>query len=430
MSTPSPTPSPTPTPTPNLTLVTDLIFDARAEFDQAALLVALTSAYGSEEALGTKQMVDADMLDPRQEMQISPSMPFRRRGERRLMLLDEGIPAPPGLETQGDGPIKVDLRAAREALTKLCTEMPVRLGRIFILGAWGDAVLIARSGIDLRAIALLPWVLDPQVDIDGKRRAGRLSQQEFETKVGAYEKRLDELDEASILARISGATFTRTRIKTGDDAGPGAELLIVDNLEEDGSWDPGKSMVTAGQLAAIDRFSMIPGAPSRPSPPAAGALASPVATAKPSPAPAPKAAEPPPAPKGAALRTTEIDSHLVLVFPEGRFDLDVAAALGKRDWDAVVRGGEVTGAQRDRMQQRGADWVAPLEFLSEVFVEGKPLSKGAFESTASALVDGFRSLDVHFPRFGPVTLLDVPGTGRFVTSMPAHHAEVVKLVRA
>ena len=61
--------------------------------------------------------------------------------------------------------------------------------------------------------------------------------------------------EASILARISGATFTRNTV-------PGGELLIVDNLETDGSWDPGKSMITSGQLAAVDRFSMLPGAPS------------------------------------------------------------------------------------------------------------------------------------------------------------------------
>ena len=120
----------------------------------------------------------------------------------------------------------------------------------------------------------------------------------------------------------------------------------------------------------------------------------------------------------------------MLVFPEGRFDLDVAAALGKKDWDAVVRGGEVSGAQRDRMHQRGADWIAPLEVLSEVVVEGKPLTKVAFEQAASAVGDGVRALEVHFPRFGPVTLLDVPGSGRFVTSMPGHHAEVARLVRA
>lgn len=397
---------------PQLTLVTDLIFDAKADLDQAVLLAALTDAFGSEEALATKQMVDADMLDPRQEMQISPSMPFRRRGERRLLILDEGVPPPPGLEAQAEGPLKIDLRGHRDALIKLCAAMPVRLGRVFVLGAFGDAVLIARSGIDLRAISLLPWVLDPQVDVDGKRRAGRLSQQEFETKVMAYEKRLEELDEASILARISGATFTRN-----------GDLLVVDNLEADGSWDPKTSLTTETQLAAVDRFSLLPGAPAQPAAPAPAPRPAP-------PAPTPAAAPAPAPAKGPPLRTAEVASQVVLVFPEGRFDLDVAAALGKRDWDSIVRGGEVTGAQRDRMHQHGADWVAPLEFLSEVFVDGKPLTKAAFEAGAAGVSDGVRALEVHFPRFGPVTLLDVAGTGRFVTSLRSHHDQVAQLVRA
>jgi len=95
-----------------------------------------------------------------------------------------------------------------------------------------------------------------------------------------------------------------------------------------------------------------------------------------------------------------------------------------------VRGGEVTGAQRDSMHQHGAGWVAPLEFLSEVFIDGKPLTKSGFEQGATALSDGVRALDVHFPRFGPVTLLDVPGAGRFVTSLSANHDQVAQLVRA
>ena len=105
------------------------------------------------------------------------------------------------------------------------------------------------------------------------------------------------------------------------------------------------------------------------------------------------------------------------MFPAERFDLDVAAALGKRDWDQVVRRSDnLTGAMRDQIQREGAGWIAPLEFLSEVFVDGKPLSKAEFEKTATA-ADGVRSLDVHFPRFGPVMLLEIAGKGRFVTSL-------------
>ena len=118
-----------------------------------------------------------------------------------------------------------------------------------------------------------------------------------------------------------------------------------------------------------------------------------------------------------------------LVFPAERFDLDVAAALGKRDWDQVVRGSDkLTGAMRDKIQRDGASWIAPLEFLSEVFVEGKPLTKAQFEKEARQL-DGARALDVHFPRFGECVLLDIPGKGRFVTSLTERAERAAALVR-
>jgi hypothetical protein len=72
---------------------------------------------------------------------------------------------------------------------------------------------------------------------------------------------------------------------------------------------------------------------------------------------------------------------------------------------------------RDKLHRDGASWIAPLEFLSEVFVDGKPLTKAAFERDARTN-NGVRSLDVHFPRFGPVVLLEISGKGRFVTTFP------------
>ena len=132
---------------------------------------------------------------------------------------------------------------------------------------------------------------------------------------------------------------------------------------------------------------------------------------------------------GPPLAVAELGGAVLLVFPAERFDLDVAAALGKRDWDAVLRRGDVTsGAIRDRIQRDGAGWVAPLEFLSEVFLDGKPLAKPAFEAGARAIATGGRALDVHFPRFGPVVLLEVPGKGRFVTSLREHADAVAALV--
>jgi hypothetical protein len=380
-------------------LVTDLIFQSSAAIDQKALIEGL----GGQEALESKQLLDVDRLDPRAEMELSPSMPFRRRGERRLMIIDDQT-VTPRPDPQADSWIKADLRPAKEALIACCQALPTRLGRLFVLGSWGDAVLVARSVRDLRAICLVPWALDPQVDIDGKRRQTPLSQKEFEAKIMAYEKRLEELDDEQIIAGLTGVSFEHV----GDDQ-------IADVLEPDGTWDQRKSIVMESQLASLERFSMIPGAPAQPKPserptksirPPTDSGPTKVA------APAPK-----PEPKGPPLSAQELDGKVVLVFPADRFDLDVAAALGKRDWDQIVRRSDnLTGAMRDQIHRDGAGWIAPLEFLSEVFVDGKPLTKPEFEKTAT-VTDGVRSLEVHFPRFGPVTLFEVTGKGRFVTSL-------------
>jgi hypothetical protein len=383
-------------------LVTDLIFQASAAIDQKTLIDGL----GGQEALESKQLLDVDRLDPRAEMELSPSMPFRRRGERRLMMIDDQATTPRE-DPQNDPLIKSDLRPAKEALIKMAQALPIRLGRLFVLGSWGDAVLVARSARDLRGIALLPWALDPQVDVDGKRRATPLSQKEFETKILAYEKRLEELDEQQILAGLTGVSFERR-----------GDLLVVDVLEADGTWDQRKSMLLEAQLAAVERFSMIPGAPAAPVAPKTPAKPNgdtkPAAKAAPTPPPpAPVKEEP----KGPPIMAKEVDGAVVLVFPQERFDLDVAAALGKRDWDFVVRRSDnLSGSMRDKIQRDGAHWIAPIEFLSEVFIDGKPLTKPAFERDA-ANADGVKSLDVHFPRFGAVKLLEITGKGRFVTSL-------------
>jgi len=397
-------------------LVTDIIFQASAAIDQKTLIDGL----GGQTALETKQLLDVDRLDPRAEMELSPSMPFRRRGERRLMIIDDQA-VTPRTDPNTEPTINSDLRPHKEALIDICQKLPIRLGRLFVLGSWGDAVLVARSAVDLRGISLLPWALDPQVDIDGKRRATPLSQKEFEAKILAFEKRLEELDEAQIIASLSGVTFERR-----------GEVIVVDVLEADGTWDQRKSMLMEQQLAAVERFSMLPGAPSTTPAPsgdsprqAGNGKAPPPESAKP-PEAKPKA-PPRPEPKGPPISAKEIDGAVVLVFPAERFDLDVAAALGKRDWDQVVRSSDnLTGSMRDKIQRDGAGWIAPIEFLSEVFVDGKPLTKAEFERD-SRRTDDVKSLDVHFPRFGAVILLEIPGKGRFVTSLrdPRHAVSLV-----
>src|SRR3954471_21705616 len=125
-------------------LVTDLIFQSTAAIDQKTLVDGL----GGQDALEGKQMLDVDRLDPRAEMELSPSMPFRRRGERRLLLIDDQA-VTPREDPETDPLIKSDLRPYKEALIATCQRLPLRLGRLFVLGSWGDAVIVARSARDL-----------------------------------------------------------------------------------------------------------------------------------------------------------------------------------------------------------------------------------------------------------------------------------------
>ncbi len=391
-------------------LVTDLIFQSGDALDPEVLVEAL----GGQDELDKHQVVDPDMQDPRFEMELSPSMPFRRRGERRLMIIDSSV-APLRKDPQGDPVVPMDLRDARTHLIDVCSKTPTRFGRLFALGGWGDAVWVAREMRDLRAIALLSWALDPSIDIDGRRRAAPLGRAEFEEKLGSYDKRLDELDDDAIRESLAGANLE----EIGD-------LIVVDVLEKDGSWDTRNSHALETAVAAIHRFSAIVGARSvgqavaKAAPPEREIDASDavdidtdtgVASLEPA-AKAPPAEDPAP-----PLRAERVGDGLVLFFPPERFDLEMAASLGKRDWDTILRSEDkIGGAVKDDIYEHGADFVADVEFLSEVFVEGKPLGKAQFDEGATTSNAGFRSMEVHFPRFGPVVLISMPDGSRLITS--------------
>lgn len=401
-------------------LVLDLIFQADAELDPDALVAAI----GGQETAAARKILDPDMQDPRFEMELSPSFPFRGQTERRLMIIDDSV-APMRSDPNADPLVPIDLRPEKERLIAMCAAAPIRLGRVFALGTLADAVLVARSARDLRAIALLPWALDPSIDVDGKRRAGQLTKEEFEAKIAAYEKRLEELDEKQILANLGSATFERR-----------GDLLVVDVLEADGTWDIRKSLALEEALAAIDKFSLIPGAPARQvvtSGAQAESKPAPRDTPKPkSPAPPAAAATPATAaePAGPPISTAEMGKRVVLVFPPGRFNPTAAAALGRGDFEAILGAAdEVSGPTWDRLMTEGGGFVAPLEFLSEVFVDGVPLSKPQFEQNAESVGEEARALEVHCPRYGTAVLVDVAGVGRFVSSETESPAELVALVR-
>ncbi len=389
-------------------LVMDLIFKEGATPTPDQLITAL----GGEEYIAARKLIDPDMIDPRFEMTMAPSMPLRRRGERRLLIIDDSV-APLRADPEKSLSTTIDLRAEKERLIAVCATGMVRVGRLNGLGMWGDAVLVSDNARDLRGVALLSWALDPQVDIDGKRRANRLTQKEFEEKLLSFDKRMAELDEQAILQRLGPANFERR-----------GNLLVVDVLENDGTWDLRKSIMLEEALASLDRFSMIPGAPQQPGEAQNGGKAAPRKAAAPT-APVKEPAKPDNRPP---LKTAEINGHVFLIFPPERFDLDVVAAIGKKDWETVLSSKDaLDGRQRDRIHSEGARFLAPLEFLSEVFYDGKPLTKVAFEEHAQT-VGKVKTLEVHCPRFGTVLLLVHPERGRYISSELREISKVLELI--
>ena len=385
-------------------LIFDIILPAAARPTSAQIRDGL-----GEEAASSRLMADVDLDMPQIEAEVSPTFMLRKRGDRRLMICDEAS-APLRENPRTQAVVARDLRDEKDRLVNLVDKMGARVGRMGAFGTWGDAVVVCRSPRDLRAVLLLGWALDSVTDLEGRRRGQQLSQREFELKLAGFEKRLDELDDAAILARVPPATIEKKGPK-------GAELLVVSVLSDrDGSWDIRKSYELEKRVAALDLFSRIPGAKQS----IVAADAEPAAAQPAASAAAPKEPPPPPEPPkpaGPPIRAAEIGGggRIILVVPPERLDSDTITALGKRPIDALTSKDAVTGKQRDHIHQHGAGFIAPLEFLSEVFVEGKPLDRKRFEAEAQTGGDGIRTLEAHLPRFGAVRILERGGK-RWITS--------------
>jgi len=71
---------------------------------------------------------------------------------------------------------------------------------------------------------------------------------------------------------------------------------------------------------------------------------------------------------------------------------------------------------RDKIHRYGASWIARSSSCPRCSSRGKPLTKAEFEEVGDH--DQRRALDGRpLPAFGPVTLLEIAGKGRFVTSL-------------
>jgi hypothetical protein len=188
--------------------------------------------------------------------------------------------------------------------------------------------------------------------------------------------------------------------------------------DRDGSWDIRKSYELERRIGAAELFSRIPGArqsvvAEREAEAEAEGDGTPAAAAA---APATPEPEPePPRPLGPPITGVEHEGRMILRIPADRLDSETVTALGRRALDALAPHDKVTRAERDRMEESRAGFVAPLAFLSEVFVEGKPLDRKRFGEEAVELRPGVRVFEAHLPRYGSVWVVEADGK-RWLTS--------------
>ncbi len=384
----------------------DLVLPADAQPNEAALIEAL----GGAEASAGFAVLDVDHDVPQYETDVSPTLPLRRAGERRLLFVDQAS-GPLRASPRTEPIVARDLRPDVARLVALVELLGARFGRLGAFASFGDAAIAVRSVRDLRGLMLLGWAYDPTRDLEGRRRATPLTQREFEEKVGSYSRRLDELDDADVIARIAPDRLSRH--------GEGGKLLVVEVLSDrDGSWDVRKGVELEARLAAVELFARIPGARVSAGAPPAELTPAPVVEATLAPlieaTPAPEV-EPvaeiilPP------IHAIDLADRTILRLPAERFDLDAVTLLGRRSGDLIRPGDLLTSLQKDRLHHGQTGFIAPLAFLSEVFIDGRPLDRKRFEAEARPFGDDGRTFEAHLPRFGTVHVVAHAGR-RWVTS--------------
>src|SRR5688572_6636505 len=106
-------------------VVHDLIIPPEARPTPELLIEAL----GGQAVAEKRMVLDPDLDLPQYETELSPTVPLRRRGERRLLVIDEGG-GPMRKNPRSEPIVTRDLRPERDRLVALVDKLGARLGRL------------------------------------------------------------------------------------------------------------------------------------------------------------------------------------------------------------------------------------------------------------------------------------------------------------
>jgi hypothetical protein len=307
------------------------------------------------------QMFGAVEVDEEIEAML-PRLPMMKPTDRRLIL---GQVAGPSLIENSP-----ELKTFLQLMLGLIDRTGARVGTV---GAWGDPGFFgaaSKDRNDLAALALLGWLDADEYDLNfgttGPKATRDQKQAEFAAK---FKLIVDAKIEAQLGAMPVGPYFLLDLL--GKLGGYGQE--------EYNDWLK-KCFVSFKIVAAP---------------------------------PPPKAPEPPPeAPKN-AIRSVEVAGKTYLIIPKERVSTSLLDDLVKGRLDSFHKIDALSGKVQELIARKQVPFLAQLEFLSELFLDGKPLNKSAAQSMMQPVSDGYSTFVAHMPRFGRVRVIGRDGAWWF-----------------
>ncbi len=120
--------------------------------------------------------------------------------------------------------------------------------------------------------------------------------------------------------------------------------------------------------------------------------------------------EPEPAPDGAAVRWIDAPSGPLLVMPSERYDPGLLRDLRRGSLSDLPSAERPDGRTLEGWMEAGAHFLTELPLFSRLFLENRPLHRGAFLD-AAAEESGVHRLRCQLPRVAAVTAVLVPAAG-------------------
>lgn len=351
---------------PKGALYFDLIFPAPPP--QSALTQVLGRA---------AQLFGAIEADDEVEAQV-PRLAMMKPTDRRLILGQAA--GQPLIEASPD------LRPFLQLLLGLVDRTGARIGTA---GSWGEPGFfgaVAKDRNDLAWLALFGWLDANDVDLTFQTGIGASKQQ----KMPELEAKHKQIVAAKIESQIGGM--------------PVGPYFLLDLLGKLGGY--GQEEYKDWLKKCFSAFRSVTAPP-----------------------PPKKVEEPPKEAPKVAIRAAELSGKPVLIIPKERFGLSVFEGIAKGRPEALHKIDQIPSRVQEEIARKRVHFLAQLPSLSELFIDGRPLTKDAAQKLQEP-VSGSEHLTfiAHMPRFGRVRVIGNEGDWWFFSDPEVEAADLRALL--